>query len=199
MAIWRTGGHIHYGRVKLPEARAVQDDTRDTVVRELASRQSAALHRFLASRLRHALSEVPDLVQEVFLRLLRVKRLDAMRSPEAYLFGIARHVLYQHRAQAASSPETVDISDVLSELEETPAAGPEAQLEMQQRIEEFHQALSRMPPNVYATLILNRVAGLTLEEVAERLGVSRGMTKKYLAAALAQCRRRESESSRDPP
>lgn len=177
----------------------MQDEDKEAVVRDLAARHGRALHRFLAFRLRNALAEVPDLVQEVFLRFLRVNRPDSVRSPEAYLFGIARHVLHQHRSQAAAAPATVDIADVLSEIEESPGSGPEAQLEMRQRIEDFHRALSRMPPNVYATLILNRVAGLTLEEVAERLGVSRGMTKKYLAAALQQCRRCEQERGRDAP
>jgi RNA polymerase sigma factor (sigma-70 family) len=185
--------------VEFASRRTVQDDEKGALVRDLAARQGAALQQFLASRLRNALTEVPDLVQEVFLRLLRVNRLEAVRSPEAYLFGIARHVLHQHRAQMSATPETVDITDVLSELEEAPASSPEAQLEMQQRIEDFHRALSQMPPNVYATLILNRVAGLTLEEVAKRLGVSRGMTKKYLAAALEQCRRREQQTCRDTP
>jgi RNA polymerase sigma factor (sigma-70 family) len=175
----------------------LQDDTKEAVVRDLAARHGRTLHRFLASRLRNALTEVPDLVQEVFLRLLRVNRLDNVRNPEAYLFGIARHVLHQHRTETSVTPETVDIADVLAELEDIPASGPEAKIEMQQRIEDFHRALSRMPPNVYATLILNRVAGLTLEEVANRLGVSRGMAKKYLAAALDQCRRRDHEASRD--
>jgi RNA polymerase sigma factor (sigma-70 family) len=177
----------------------VSNDPKEAVVRELAARHGGALHQFLASRLRNALAEVPDLVQEVFLRFLRVNRLESVRSPEAYLFGIARHVLHQHRAEAAAAPETVDIADVLAELEEAPASDPAAQLELRQRIEDFHRALSRMPPNVYATLILNRVAGLTLEEVAQRLGVSRGMTKKYLAAALQQCRKRELEMDRDAP
>ncbi len=170
------------------------NEQKDPLIRELAARHGVSLHRFLASRLRNALTEVPDLVQEVFLRLLRNKRLDAVRSPEAYLFGIARHVLHQYRTQNSSAPETVDIADVLAELEEVPGLGPEAQLENQQRVEAFHRALSRLPPNVYATLILNRVAGLTLEEVAQRLGVSRGMTKKYLATALEHCRRRDRET-----
>jgi RNA polymerase sigma factor (sigma-70 family) len=177
----------------------VQPEEKDALVRDLAARQGDALHRFLASRLRNALSEVPDLVQEVFLRLLRVNRLDSVQSPEAYLFGIARHVLHQHRAQATATPDTVDIEDVLSELEEAPGSRPEAQLEMHQRIESFHRALSRMPPNVYATLILSRVSGLTLEEIARRLGVSRGMTKKYLAAALEMCRQIEHDTGRDTP
>jgi RNA polymerase sigma factor (sigma-70 family) len=172
---------------------------KDALVRDLATRQGDALHRFLASRLRNSLTEVPDLVQEVFLRLLRVNHLDAVRSPEAYLFGIARHVLHQHRAQNSATPVTIDIAEVLSELEDRYASQPEAQLEMRQRIESFHQALARMPPNVYATLILNRVAGLTLEEVAQRLGVSRAMTKKYLAAALHQCRRLDGDDSGRSP
>ncbi len=174
-------------------------EEKDVVVRDLATRQGDALHRFLASRLRDALTDVPDLVQEVFLRLLRVNSLDSIRSPEAYLFGIARHVLHQHRAQAKATPDIVDIAEVLDEREAEPGSGPEAQLEMAQRIEGFHRALSRMPANVYATLMLNRVAGLTLEEVARRLGVSRGMAKKYLAAALEECRRRDDDKGTDIP
>jgi RNA polymerase sigma-70 factor (ECF subfamily) len=172
----------------------VPNEQKDPLVGELAVRHGAALHRFLASRLRNALTEVPDLVQEVFLRLLRSDRVEAIRSPEAYLFGIAKHVLHQHCSQTSNAPQNVDIADVLGELQETPGRGPEAQLENQQRIEDFHRSLARLSPNVYATLILNRVAGLTLEEVAKRLGVSRGLTKKYLATALEQCRRRDRET-----
>jgi RNA polymerase sigma factor (sigma-70 family) len=174
----------------------MQNPEKSALIQELAAQQGA-LHRFLASRLRNALTEVPDLVQEIFLRMLRVNRLDTVRSPEAYLFGIARHVLHQYQQQASANPEAVDIEDVLAEIHEPTAAGPEAQMELRQRIEAFHRALKRLPPNVYATLVLNRVAGLTLDEVAGRLGVSRGMAKKYLARALDECRRCEHESDRD--
>src|SRR3979409_100008 len=81
----------------------VPNEQKDPLVSELAARHGVALHRFLASRLRTALAEVPDLVQEVFLRLLRNNRMDAIRSPEAYLFGIARHVLHQHRTHTSNS------------------------------------------------------------------------------------------------
>ena len=81
---------------------------KDALVRDLARPQGEALRRFLASRLRNALDEVPDLIQEVFLRLLRVTRLESVQSPEAYLFGIARHVLHQHPFQ--SSPSGITLS-----------------------------------------------------------------------------------------
>src|SRR5262245_53631711 len=118
------------------------------LVRDLIAKQGAALHRFLASRLRTALVEVPDLVQEVFLRFLRVNQLDSVKGPEAYLFGIARHVLHEHRALARKMPESVDIGDVLAEIEVPSGFTPEGQLEIRQRIEDFHRTLSRLPPNV---------------------------------------------------
>lgn len=165
-----------------------RSDPPEKLVQDLVASQGPALERFLASRLRGMLSEVPDLVQEVFLRFTRIDRLDSVRNPEAYLFGIARHVLYEHRSRTARAPKTIDIAEVASVLEDFNGCDPEAQLEVQQRIKSFDHALKRLPPNVYATLILNRVEGLTLKEVAVRLGVSRGMAKKYLAAALEECR-----------
>ena len=61
----------------------------------IAARYGTRLRRFLAVRLRNA-DDVPDLAQEVFLRLLRVEGYESIRSPEAYLFTIASHVVHQH-------------------------------------------------------------------------------------------------------
>lgn len=169
------------------------------MVTGLAASQGPVLRRFLASRLKRSLAEVPDLVQEVFLRFIRVNRLDAVRNPEAYLFGIARHVLHEYRSQSANALDTVDIADVISVLGEATDGNPESKLELQQRVEDYHRKLKSLPPNVYATLILNRMAGLTLEEVAGRLGVSRGMAKKYLATALRACRDFDGDEGQGKP
>jgi DNA-directed RNA polymerase specialized sigma24 family protein len=64
-------------------------------VTSMATEYGKRLKRFLAARLRNA-DDVPDLAQEVYLRLLRVNDHEAIRSPEAYLVTVARHVLHQH-------------------------------------------------------------------------------------------------------
>ena len=61
-------------------------------VAAMAARYGPGPRRFLAVRLRNA-DDVPDLAQEVFLRLLRVEWYESIRSPEAYLFTIASHVV----------------------------------------------------------------------------------------------------------
>jgi hypothetical protein len=60
-------------------------------VASIAARYGRRLRRFLSVRLRNT-ADVPDLAQEVFLRLLRVEGYESIRSPEAYLFTIASHV-----------------------------------------------------------------------------------------------------------
>ena len=159
----------------------------------VAGQHNGKLRRFLESRLRNAVADVPDLMQEVFLRLMRVPDPDSIRTPEAYLFTVAKAVVHQHRAQKASVPQAVDIMDVLAEIHEESAVGPEGRLDAEQRLAELQRALSQLPRKAYVTLILNRVGGMPLDQVGERLGISRPMAKKYLAKALSACRQHDQE------
>jgi RNA polymerase sigma-70 factor (ECF subfamily) len=143
--------------------------------------------------LRNALTDVPDLMQEVFLRLMRVPDPDSIRTPEAYLFTVAKAVLHQHRAQKAAIPEALDIMEVLAELQEEGAIGPERQLDGEQRLEELQRALAKLPRKAYVTLVLNRIGGMPLDQIGEQLGISRAMAKKYLAKALSACRQHDRE------
>lgn len=169
------------------------EDHRHALISGLA-RDDRKLRRFIEARLRHAVADVPDLMQEVFLRLMRVSHPETIRTPEAYLFTVAKAVLHQHRARQAAIPEAVDIMDVLAELEEGRELGPEAQLEAQRRFQQLHRSLAELPRKAYVTLILNRVAGMPLDQIGAKLGISRPMAKKYLARALAHCRQRDQDA-----
>jgi RNA polymerase sigma factor (sigma-70 family) len=171
----------------------VDGNEKRALVAEMAAQHDVKVRRFLRTRLRHALADVPDLVQEVFLRLLRVSHPEAIRTPEAYLYTVAKAVLHQHRARRNAIPEAVALTDVLAELEDPWEIGPEARLDAEQRLAELHLCLSHLPRKAYATLVLNRIVGMPLEEVGARLGISRAMAKKYLAKALAHCRQRDQE------
>jgi len=49
--------------------------------------------------------------------------------------------------------------------------------------------LEQLPSRWRTALLLQHRYGLTYQEIAERLGVSSNMVKKYLAQGLAHCRR----------
>jgi RNA polymerase sigma factor (sigma-70 family) len=177
----------------------MQKEARHAFVTSIASRYGQRLRRFFSLRLRND-ADAPDLAQEVFLRLMRVEHHETIRSPEAYLFTIASHVLHQHALRQANTPTSIDISTVFAELQLTSDDDPLARVDAQQRLSEIERVLAQLPPKVSATLLLHRFAGLSIEEIGQRLGVSRPTAKKYLAKALIQCRDvLEEGDSKDAP
>lgn len=163
-------------------------DSRHAFLTEIEKQHGGNLRRFLASRLRNAATDLQDIVQEVFLRLLRIQNHESIRSPEAYLITVASHVLHQHALRQASRPVPTDIADAVAELESDAAEDPSARAEVQQRIERLDRALKQLSPKARTVIILHRRDGYSLEEIGQQLGISRAMAKKYLAQALAHCR-----------
>jgi RNA polymerase sigma-70 factor (ECF subfamily) len=156
-------------------------------VASIAARYGRRLRRFLSVRLRNT-ADVPDLAQEVFLRLLRVEGRESIRSPEAYLFTIASHVIHQHAVRRASEPVSVDITDVFTQLRTPSSDDPPDQAAHAQRLDELERILARLPARMAAALVLHRIAGYSVQEVGDELGVSRETAKKYLARAVEHCR-----------
>lgn len=165
----------------------MQSSDRKNYVAALAEKYGRRLRRFISTRARNN-TDVADLAQEVFLRLLRVDNVDAVRSPESYLFTIASHVLYQHNLNQIDIPAMVDLSEMQGELQLVAQDDPSASVDLQQRMEQLKTLLEPLPAKVRTALVLHRFAGYTIEEIARQLGVSRPTAKRYLAAGIAHCR-----------
>lgn len=165
-----------------------QESAKQSIVAGVAAQYGRRLLRFLAVRLRNA-GDAPDLAQEVYLRMLRVERHELIRNPEAYLFTVASHLLNEHTLRQTATPIVVDIGDVFAELRTIAENDPSERADRQQRIEQLEHVIEGLSPKAQAALLLHRRDGYTLEEVAEHLGVSRAMAKKYLAKALVHCQR----------
>ena len=188
----RTGGgytHFLFENALLSQGDILPSSERQRFLSTVAARYGRRLRRFLSLRLRNV-HDVPDLAQEVFLRLLRVERHETIRNPEAYLFTVASHVIHQHTLRRASEPISVDITDALAELQTSDSEDPTSRVESAQRVEAFEATLSQLPPRVAAALVLQRIGGFTVQEIADRLGVSRETAKKYLARAAEHCHSR---------
>jgi RNA polymerase sigma-19 factor, ECF subfamily len=139
-------------------------DTQNFVAK-MATHYSRRLRRFLSARLRNP-HEVPDLAQEVFLRLLRVQQHESIRSPEAYLFTIASHVIHQHALRKSSEPVTVDIANVFAELQALGGDDPVARADSATRIGNLERILKGLPPRVATALVMHKLGGYTVQEIA---------------------------------
>jgi RNA polymerase sigma-70 factor (ECF subfamily) len=155
----------------------------------LVASHGVKLRRFLLLRVRNA-ADVPDMLQEVYLRMLRVPNVESIRSPEAYLFTVAQHVVQQHSLRQSATPPSVELSEMLDSARAVPDVDPVLELDAQQCLEQLQSELDRLSPKLRATFLLHRRDGLSLDEIAERLGTSLPMVKKNLMQALVQLRQR---------
>lgn len=145
----------------------------------------AELHRFLRRRVARA-QDLDDLVQEVYLRMVRIEKSEMVRNPLAYIYGIASHVASEFHMRERHRRVDFD-SMAVDALADNPAhLRPNDSGAFTER--QAEEALAQLSANRLAVLLLERRDGLSLEQIAEKLGLSVHTVKKYSVEALAQVR-----------
>jgi RNA polymerase sigma factor (sigma-70 family) len=164
-------------------------ETKKTLVERLFTQHRGHLQTFFFRRV-HSHPDAAELAQEVYVRMLRVPDMEAIRNPEAYLYTVASNLGKEHARQEHKDAAVLDIEDPLvqEQLAELPAFA--GQLDTEQRIKRLREVLQQLPPKCRAAVVLQYWHGLSYEEIAQRLGVSTHMVKKHLSQALVHCRRR---------
>jgi RNA polymerase sigma factor (sigma-70 family) len=164
-------------------------ESKKTLVERLFVEHTGPLRAFLYRRV-HRHPDAAELAQEVYVRMLRVPDMETIRNPEAYLYSVASNLAKEHARDAGANAGALDIDDPLiqEQIAELPSFG--GQLDSEQRVRRLREVLHQLPVKCHAAVVLQYWHGLTYEEIAERLGVSTHMVKKYLGQALAHCRRR---------
>ena len=159
------------------------------LVEKLFAEHRRALQTFFYRRIRTK-TDAPDLAQEVYVRMLRVNDIHAIRDPERYLYTVASNLVKEYAVLDRWQARGVDLDEasVQHRLGELPTV--DAQLDVAQRVARLRTVLGQLSPKCRAAIVLQYRHGLTYEEIGERLNVSPHMVKKYLAQALAHCRRR---------
>jgi RNA polymerase sigma-70 factor (ECF subfamily) len=173
----------------MDDARTRMQDPKRTLVERLFTHHSASLLAFFYRRIKTK-SEAADLVQEVYLRMLRVKDTDAIKNPEGYLFTVAgnlvieQSVLQRRQSTAARLDEATDARDI------APRASFDELFDGATQVARLREVLAQLPAKCQATVHMKYQHGLKYDEIARQLNISPHMVHKYLGMALVHCRRR---------
>ena len=128
-----------------------------------------------------------ELAQEVFLRLLRTRDLSLIRHPRAYLFRIAGHVVAEWRAhEDLFSPLDEDLEQADADVGFTSVAEG-------RNVHRLKQALDKLPLVLRTTVVLHAQHGMSYDEIATHMQVSKRMVKRYIVKGYAQLRRQLTE------
>jgi RNA polymerase sigma factor (sigma-70 family) len=164
-------------------------DSMPTLIEQLFKEHYRTIYSFFMGRTGSA-ADSAELAQEVYLRMLRIQDYESIREPEHYLLTVAKNLLWEHLAAARQRRGSVKAEDpnCQDELAVLPAFG--VQLDSEKRQQRLRQVLSELPAKAQAAMALHYWRGQSYEEVAQQLGVSTHMVKKYVSQSLAHCRRR---------
>ncbi|HET9932029.1 MAG TPA: sigma-70 family RNA polymerase sigma factor [Polyangiaceae bacterium] len=149
-------------------------------VRDIVERDYALVWRFLR-RLGVPESEVDDLAQAVFARVLARAEVIVPGAERAYLMKAAYHASFEGRRAlsrargraAAIDPEELQSHEPL----------PDQSLHARQQRELLDAALARLTPELRAVFTLFELEELTFSEIAELLDIPRGTVASRLRKA----------------
>jgi RNA polymerase sigma-70 factor (ECF subfamily) len=133
------------------------------------------------------LTDIDDLVQESYARILHARREGRVAHAKSYLFTTARNAVYdQARRKQVVSIESVAEMAELSVLEE----GPDAleTLTHDQELELLAAAIEALPQRCRVVVKLRKLRGLSYQEIAQQLGISVHTVNAQLAKGMMLCR-----------
>ena len=162
--------------------------TEDKLMRRAAAGDGRAFERLYSStanalfsylrRLSGDRADADDLLQTTFMNAWRSKHRFRDEGARAWLFAIARNAFLTHAGRKRDVPEAV------SEMA-APATPSEdfAATDLMRRVE---AALRQLPGDTHEAVILSRVSGLRVREIATLLDISEGNVRVRIHRGLAQ-------------
>jgi len=130
----------------------------------------AALVRYLKRTWPHT-HEVPDLRQEIYVRVYEAAKQARPTFPKSFLFSTARHLITDRvrRARVVSIEAAGDLHDLNVLVDDV---SPERRLHARQELKELNNAFGLLPPRCREVVWLRKVDGISQNEVAQRLNIS---------------------------
>jgi RNA polymerase sigma-70 factor (ECF subfamily) len=143
------------------------------------------LRAWLRSRFA-TLRDIDDLVQETYLRLFRARSAGKIDHPKSYLFATARNAALDRLRRdriVAFEPLTDSAAPLVSAPSpDLRAADADAELAL------LTAALRALPERCREVLVLRKHHGLSHEEIATRLGISKNTVNAQITLGMMRCR-----------
>jgi RNA polymerase sigma factor (sigma-70 family) len=168
-------------RLSLGDARLPNLTRGSVAFQELATRYRKPLRRFFERRVQSK-PDSDDLVQEVFVRLIRQDNIGAIEHLDSYVFQVAANVLRDHARRWTVRAEEVHHT-LLDDDTLEGGFSPERVLLGAEALENLISALYALPEKTRIIFTLYHFESVPQVEIARRLGMSISTLEKHMSRA----------------
>ena len=125
-----------------------------------------------------------DVAQQVFLKVWEKRaQLVTLEQPAAWLFQIARNLIADRLREELKKEKYIAYALELLEMQ---SASPEEVLILRQKRSLLQRSMELLSPKQKEAYRLSTEEGLTYQEIAARMGISRETVKEYLRIARSK-------------
>jgi RNA polymerase sigma-70 factor (ECF subfamily) len=134
-----------------------------------------------------AVRDVDDVVQESFLRAWKTKAKQPINSAKGFLFKVARHLAIDVIRREKRSPiEAVGSLEAIDVSEDKPIVS--STVSRNEKIQLLVSAIDSLPPKCRQVVILRKLKGVPVRQIAEELQISEKGVEIQLTRGIARCR-----------
>ena len=165
---------------------------RRQLVEQLFDRHARGLRLFLRGR-SVPQDQIEDLVQELFTRLMSVKRLeekmsDSTGSSRSYLLTMANNMVVD-RQRRLRVRRAYAAEQRASEIERVEERTPERIVAAQLELEAIKAVIMDMRLNWRLAIVLQRFGNMSYEDIASHMGVTVKQVENYIVRAMRRIRK----------
>lgn len=128
-------------------------------------------------------TDIDDIIQEAYIRVLRTRSESAVQAPKALLFVTARNLMlmqFRHRQVAREDALTdFELAGIIDDSPDVAAA-----VSRSQELELLTLAIQSLPARCRQILTLRKIYGLSQKEVAAELGIAEHTVESQGTIAL---------------
>src|SRR5262249_26244383 len=131
--------------------------------------------------------EPEDVTQAAFMKFAAIEDRAEIQNPRAFLYATARNIVLDHRRHAVTANSYAKDVEQRIEQENRCESSPERVLLDRERLERLLAYLDKMPEERRQAVLLYRVEGMSVEEIAAIFGISESTARKRIVRAIADC------------
>lgn len=160
-----------------------QKNSEDARIDDLCESYLGDLTKGVRDRFGDGPPDPEDVAQEAFRRLIERGDTRSIKNLKAFLWRTARNIVFDDKKMSGiRSKYDLDIEQIFFSLKGDNSS-PETVILAREQLKAVNAVLREMPEKRRRALILYRIEGLTLVEVARRLRISRTAVSKHIARA----------------